>query len=401
MIVSRNRPRRRMQTISYINTEEALRFLEFPELVDLNTATGISCEAAKLLSKRAGSLSLNGLLEISDDVAHALSAHCGPLALNGLSNLTEVSAKFLAIHDGLIWLESLIHITDPVLIALVTNCNGQRVIGIDQCESLSEVALEIASRADRRDLILDNLKTLNAQGASALAKFNGRKLSLNGLRSITNETAYSLSNWRSYVSMASWGECILGGSLHLGGLAQISPILGSIFSKLVSKIDLHLDGLIDLPIDVARSFSSFRGGLSMNGLVEISDEAITIVSYRPKKMVSLDGLTSLPDHHARCLATNNGPLYLNGLKNLSDSAARILSKHSEELCLNGITQLSDGAAFALSHHKGKLSLDGLEQLSEEATNYLGGFIRARQSGQIQVKYIQRVDVFKPDENISF
>lgn len=63
--------------------------------------------------------------------------------------------------------------------------------------------------------------------------------------------------------------------------------------------------------------------------------------------LSLNGLTSLDEKTAKCLAAYSGAISLSGVTTLADNVAQSLSQHRNHLSLHGLTALSPTALAAL------------------------------------------------------
>ena len=86
----------------FIDEATAQNFLSADNGDLICEATGISDEAAKIISNYRGSLYLNGLTELSDAAAEALSKHQGGLDLGRLTKLSDAAADALSKHQGTI-----------------------------------------------------------------------------------------------------------------------------------------------------------------------------------------------------------------------------------------------------------------------------------------------------------
>ena len=107
------------------------------------------------------------------------------------------------------------------------------------------------------------------------------------------------------------------------------PLINSCISQINGK-QLDLNGLKSLSDAAAESVSQHKGSLHLNGLKSLSDAAAECISQHKGKL-SLNGLTNLTDAAAESLSQHQGDLYLDGLKSLSDAAAESLSKHKGDL----------------------------------------------------------------------
>ena len=79
---------------------------------------------------------------------------------------------------------------------------------------------------------------------------------------------------------------------------------------------------------------------------------------------------AIEDAAAESVSKCAGGLSLDGLTQLSDAAAESLSKLEGALYLNGLASLSDAAAKALSMHEGNMYFESLRFLSPTAEKHL-------------------------------
>jgi len=126
----------------------------------------------------------------------------------------------------------------------------------------------------------------------------------------------------------------------------LSSVIDAILSK-HNGDSLSFDGLTSLSDVAAESLSKHEGDLSLYGLTSLADAAAEILS-KHKGDLHLGGLTSLSDAAAESLSKHTGKINLAGLTILSDAAAERLSKHKGEISLYSLTELSDAAAKHLA-----------------------------------------------------
>ena len=95
------------------------------------------------------------------------------------------------------------------------------------------------------------------------------------------------------------------------------------------------------------------------------------------------------------MANHTGQLLLNGVTEISDEAIKALSAHANQINLSGLTSLSDEAAEALGMHKGEgqLDLSGVTKLSEKAAESLAGHDDLMISDEIK----ELVNKYRPEE----
>lgn len=159
---------------------------------------------------------------------------------------------------------------------------------------------------------------------------------------------------------------------------------------------LQMDNLKHLDVEVAKALVQ-KGWdiLSFNGLTEISDELLMVLSGAKYTKLSLNGITNLTDNQWKILNESNlRGVSLDGLfelptafytthgsrKSLSFNGVKSLSFPSEEnyfcstsdLSLNGLESIEPADfEFLLRTVTGKLSLDGLTQLNVETAKAFG------------------------------
>ena len=136
-----------------------------------------STAAAKLGGQRT-SLVLTGLTELTDEAATGLARVIAPLKLDGLKSLAPGVAEALAGHTDHLSLNGITRLSVSDGVALARHQGDLCLNGI---ESLSaEVAVAVAGL--RHGLHLNGLPAISAPAAAALARHRGWQLSLNGLR---------------------------------------------------------------------------------------------------------------------------------------------------------------------------------------------------------------------------
>jgi len=224
------------------------------------------------------------------------------------------------------------------------------------------------------NLILNGLTTLSPETAHALAQFRGHNLYLNGLTRLSDEAAKALAQF----------EC---NYLELNGLTSLSEDAAKALAQFKGH-NLSLDGLTTLSPEAAEALAQYKGErLFLDGLTTLSPEAAHALAQFKGVSLPLNGLTTLSPEAAQALALFKGhSLYLNGLTTLSPKAAEALAQFNRELefkgehlHLDGLTTLSPEAAKALGQFKGlSLSLDGLTTLSPEVVLEFG----MEQSGEL-------------------
>ena len=321
--------------ISELSAEAAQAIIAFPRErpISLNGLTVLPDEAAPVASRldlhlpRLRSLSpafiaamlkrprhhvtnvnFDGLEELADETAAAMKAHDRfNLSLNGLTALSPAAARSIGTRNGFLYLNGFMSVSAEILAAL---------------------AEHEAHPAARPLVFLDGLTTLGDDAAAILArwpKWSGR---LPRLETVSEGVATALASSRN------WD----------GSLPAVKAVSAPVAKQLATRPgNLSLDGLGELPDDVAAALAGHAGGT-----------------------LSLDGLRTLSDGAAAALATHAGRLSLDGLAALSSAAARSLAaRPGDWLTIDGVKSLTPEAARALAAAPGVVSLTGLDAIPED------------------------------------
>jgi len=224
----------------------------------------------------------------------------------------------------------------------------------------------------------NKLTELTVSVAEAIANGTGESdgLYLNGLAELSDDVAAVLSRKRGYKYIVLDGLHSLSvksaASLAIGTNATVTNrLIPSTYTR------LYLNGISELPVEVAKVFAKYKGGLHLNGLITLDDAVARLL--RQVSPLSLDGVKFLTGTQAEALAKAAGTLSLEGLRALeSVPLARVLAKQ-RLLRLASLSRISDEAADELAKHKGLLHLDGLETLTVASANALARYKGARLS----------------------
>ncbi|MDB0056746.1 hypothetical protein N9F36_06565 [Akkermansiaceae bacterium] len=325
---------KRAKTLALAKAEQ---FLEDNESIDLGELTSITDEAAEVLSRYEGQLYLDGLTELSEAAVESLSKHKGMLSLNGLTELSDAAAEALSKHKGNLSLAGLTELSEAAAESL-SKLEHFLNLGVT---SLTDAAVSLSNHEG--DLFLNGLTELSDAAAESLSKHEG-DLSLGGLTDLSDAAAETLSKHE--------------GKLSLGGLTKInSPALAAV----IREPEMTLRGLTHLTPDVAselwnaEELKEHRAETGFPGLL----------AFWNLKEISLETLREFVDHP--------GHLSFCEVVEISDQAASVLGKYkAESLCLNSLTSLSDFAAEALSEYEGELMLadEGMITVSVAAAESL-------------------------------
>ena len=202
----------------------------------LDEFTQIDDQAAEVLAKRQGVLSLSGLTELSDNAAESLSKHKDSLRLDGLTELSDAAAESLSKHKGSLSLDGLNELSDAAAESLAKNPNDLSLKGLT---TLGNRAVEIFSNRYCADYFPEKIDkeikamrgpitkeiaeqflkdetpdlscfaTIDDEASELLASYEG-DLCLDGLTELSDSGAESLSKHSGFMSIDNgWKGSIL------------------------------------------------------------------------------------------------------------------------------------------------------------------------------------------------
>ena len=241
--------------------------------------------------------------------------------------------------------------------------NGLQTLSDAAAESLSSYDAE--GNSHFQEIELESLKSISQAAARSLAKHNRWRLSL-GLHSLPAEIATAL------------GDCKTE-SLDLDYLTEISPAAAeSLGQRKIQVPDDRPEATGSLSLSRLKSIcSAAAAGLAHSksdlklGVQSISDEAMHQFSGFSGNRLFFDCLESLSEKSAEVLAKLPCGISLDGLKGLPESIARILVGNERELSFAGLPEISEKTAKILSDYKGeRLWLTRLQYMSDEAARRL-------------------------------
>jgi hypothetical protein len=205
---------------------------------------------------------------------------------------------------------------------------------------------------DIKDSLADKTEVTDG-AAELLSTCKGPVLNLSGLKELSQSAAAALGAY--------------SGDLLLDGLEDLSPEILEEFAERAWKTNqyLALNGLTELDDAQARALHSFQGKLGLCGITGISYKCAKILGsgsssdlyldgletvsesvlkqlLRKRNIVSLDGLSSLPNitDEWEDIHSNVGQLHLNGIIRSSyDSFNKVAAAARNELYLNSLEEL--------------------------------------------------------------
>jgi hypothetical protein len=203
-------------------------------------------------------------------------------------------------------------------------------------------------------LAVDDVVELSPEAAEVLVRYRGRRLSLNGLTTVSDETAAVLATF--------------GGALSLDGVRELSD---TAIRPLASRAaGVSLGGLTHLTPAGARALAASPSrSVALPALVTVTPEVAEALALQDG-MLWLDGLETLPEPVAEALGRHRGMLSLDGLRELSPEAARHLARHDGDLQLRGLRAVTRDVAEPFAGHHGDLILDGVERLPDDVARAL-------------------------------
>ena len=369
-----------------LNKEIAVQFLVDEYSVKLKEFTKLEDDAAKVLSKCESDLNLSGLKELSDSSATFLESFAQKIDLSGLSELSESAIVSFArsarkntpydikldanlsdkvdalrvLDEEIVWAvfnkeeidtNNFVSITDEAAHAILEN-DKKGNDGVPWRTTWFDGALSESGNFQLNGLKSISLKTAECLGQLRAGSAEG--ISLNGLESLTDQSAEEILKYQGYFQIKGLKEISDDGLIAISNHAQ---------SRIHSELDLP--SLTKISDAAAEGISKKLESLSLSGLTRITNATAESLSKQQGKL-TLSGLKELSDATAERLSDyRGGYLDLSGLSEISESALKSLSKLQGSLDLSGLSKLTDSAFDNLSQHDGELHLGGLSELSDE------------------------------------
>jgi hypothetical protein len=200
---------------------------------------------------------LAGLREASCNILSNLveSVGIGGLNFNGLRDVTEDQIIILSrlgreYEDGGLWLGIEEFRSDKILDALAV---------MEVCE-----------------LRLDRLVNLDNKAANKISEvYQGHELGLDGIKFIKEDTFKVLVTG----NISGIPEGQMPGTLSLNSIQTLTQ--GMAKSLEGNGINLNLDGLTEIPIDIAQKLIHSKGRIRMRGLRVINDHVADVIAQNP------------------------------------------------------------------------------------------------------------------------
>lgn len=151
--------------------------------------------------------------------------------------------------------------------------------------------------------------------------------------------------------------------LPLVGVKEITTGAAGVLAS--QKGALVLDGLTDLPTEIAANLCQHEGVLSLSGVGRLENEAAGLLG-KTKGSLYLDGLVRLDPETAEALSHHKHPLSLNGLKTISPASIEKLCTRTAATYLEGLEEIDMTQAKALSSAQGLIFLTGVRKAPARA-----------------------------------
>lgn len=289
---------------------------------------------------------------LTEAQALALAKRSGePLAAFAprLLTLSPKSAEIICERRSSSWLrfERLKRISDEAATVLAEQ-HRDGMLSLALGDLPPAVAVQLARV--RTPLFLDSLKEISNEAAAALGRHAGW-LTLNGLRRLSPVAAAELSRHQAIRQYDLWvnrlgldgleqlPEEVAGslvnfcGELSLGGLKKLpAAVAGMLAARaamngLIDAVSLELDGLPTVSADAAEAIAAYRGNLSLNGVESLAPEALQALTRHRGGTLSLRRLRSMPDTIADLFAARPDELVLYHLQEISPTALAALQSN--------------------------------------------------------------------------
>ena len=285
--------------------------------------------AAKVLAAipKGGTLDLSGIRELPSPVAAALASYNGYLGLHSLKTLSQAAAQHLARHKGGIYLGALGRVGDEAarLALQFRDSDGGTSFSMMSSRRI-ELQLQVAARDTWKRLRLG--ERLTASIATRICRKDIWPSTVTAcFTSIDTDAAEVLVRKGLPPDLHVKALKLFAKDADRDDKRSLREHLQGISSV------LDLSGLQSIAADAAAALMRFKGTVDLSGLSTISPEIAEVIGRRRPKQpagdyssrILLDGLSELPVEVAKALSACRGKLVLNGLETLSLDAARSLA----------------------------------------------------------------------------
>jgi hypothetical protein len=251
---------------------------------------------------------------------------------------------------GLVLLPDVRRLTPEAAAVLVGHCDQLVLSGLEELSP--ETAAALAPQGDLRLRLPPNTPPETLQPLTG-----GSRLTLMGVDDPTPELL-------EVVAKAA-------GGLELPDVVTIQPAAARALAANANAVELP--GLKKLPLEVAQAFGDGKAEwLTLDGIEEISPEAVAAIRRNRKRVCFLRGLRTLSPGVAKALVGMPVQLEFNDLESLDAETAAALAKHNNSVMLRGLRRLDPDAVRSLLGQRQYLEVHSREPLSTAAAEALSG-----------------------------
>jgi hypothetical protein len=228
-------------------------------------------------------LELNSVISLPDKNGWRITQHYPMPPFVELAGLREASCNILAnlvesVGIGGLNLIGLKDVTEDQIIILSRVGSdyeyGSLWLGIE--EFRSDKILDALALMEVCELRLDRLVNLDNKSANKISEvYQGHELGLDGIIFIKEDTFKILVTG----NISGIPEGQMPGTLSLNSIQALTQ--GMAKSLEGNGINLNLDGLSELPIDIAQILIHSKGRIRMRGLREINDCVADVIAQNP------------------------------------------------------------------------------------------------------------------------
>ncbi len=209
-------------------------------------------------------------------------------------------------------------------------------------------------------LYLNGITQLNEPLAEELSKCRCVFVSLNGIKKIDSKSLRKLVSFDS----GFYAPVISLGSISVHEMRSLKDF----FISSETCATMILDGVEALPLDVAKYFINYHGGIGLNKIRRIDDEALAVLA-KSEAHFTFDSLDTITDAQAEVFTTFKCPLSLHGLKKVTDRQFACFCNSENPVSLAGLEELSDRQLQLLSGAKNPIRFKNLRSLPREVVKH--------------------------------
>ncbi|MFA4872672.1 MAG: hypothetical protein WC659_01920 [Patescibacteria group bacterium] len=256
---------------------------------------------------------------------------------------------------------------------LVATVENDRPVTVGQVHNLEESINGLTIDVEGEECLIDNLSSLIEEDVKIWHEIE------DGNVDNTYRLTFCPPNiLRRIILIKQANSPIEGITVWLNSLKSISYKTAQELSS-VRRLRIELDGLNNLPVEIAEILGKSSVSISLNGMKSLTPKVATCLAKIPSKTL---GIKEISSEVADCLfvppsypspAYTTDWLKLNNLTTLSVATAKALARVRGPLELNGLTALDSDIAKELVKHENKIMLNGLQAVDMETAKILAQF----------------------------